>query len=188
VCRNWISSPTPAAARTTNCLQTPPSRQAALRAITGAGFARGPELPARQQVTRRFRRSLLERIRGGAAHAEVAREERTTRHYCTGWKRLLHRGVRWRSEERVSSLPSSSRGRSPFTFLGNYTQVAGTRRPPRDGARALAGPPGKRSAWRRRRRVVRADLCERTDVALISLDKSPGPHRCGPMPERKGAM
>jgi transposase len=39
-----------------------------------------PELPARQRVTRRFRRRLFERVRGGAAHAEVAREERTTRY------------------------------------------------------------------------------------------------------------
>jgi transposase len=39
-----------------------------------------PELPARQQVTRRFREHLFERVRGGAAHAEVAREEHTTRY------------------------------------------------------------------------------------------------------------
>ncbi|HEY6778908.1 MAG TPA: transposase family protein, partial [Thermoleophilaceae bacterium] len=39
-----------------------------------------PELPARRRVTRRFRRRLLERVRGGAAHAGVAREERTTRY------------------------------------------------------------------------------------------------------------
>jgi transposase len=39
-----------------------------------------PELPARQRVTTRFRRRLLERVRGGAAHAEVAREEYTTRY------------------------------------------------------------------------------------------------------------
>jgi transposase len=38
------------------------------------------ELPVRQRVTRRFRRRLLERVRQGAAHAEVAREERTTRY------------------------------------------------------------------------------------------------------------
>ena len=31
-------------------------------------------------MTRRFRRRLFERVRGGAAHAEVAREERTTRY------------------------------------------------------------------------------------------------------------
>ena len=39
-----------------------------------------PELPARQRVTARFRRRLLERVRGGAAHAEVAREEQTSRY------------------------------------------------------------------------------------------------------------
>jgi transposase len=39
-----------------------------------------PELPARQRVSRRFRERLCERICGGAAHAEVARCERTTRY------------------------------------------------------------------------------------------------------------
>ena len=39
-----------------------------------------PELPARQRVTARFRAWLSERVRGGAAHAEVAREEHTTRY------------------------------------------------------------------------------------------------------------
>lgn len=39
-----------------------------------------PELPARQQVSRRFREHLFERVRGGAAHAEVAREEHTSRY------------------------------------------------------------------------------------------------------------
>jgi transposase len=38
------------------------------------------ELAARQRVTRRFRLRLGERVRGGGAHAEVAREERTTRY------------------------------------------------------------------------------------------------------------
>jgi transposase len=47
----------------------------------GRTFAEShPELPARQRVTRRFRRRLLERVRGGAAHAEVARDESTTRY------------------------------------------------------------------------------------------------------------
>jgi transposase len=39
-----------------------------------------PELPARQRVTRRFRDYLFERVRGGGAHAEVARDEQTTRY------------------------------------------------------------------------------------------------------------
>jgi transposase len=42
-----------------------------------------PELPARQRVTERFRRRLRVRVTGGAAHAEVAREEQTTRYQVT---------------------------------------------------------------------------------------------------------
>jgi transposase len=38
------------------------------------------QLPARQRVTERFRARLAERVADGAAHAEVAREERTTRY------------------------------------------------------------------------------------------------------------
>jgi transposase len=60
-----------------------------------------PELPARQRVTRRFRSRLLERVRGGAAHAEVAREEDTTRYqvaraFRAGW----HGQLASRSEAR----------------------------------------------------------------------------------------
>jgi transposase len=39
-----------------------------------------PELPARQRVTARFRRRLRERVRGGGAHAVVARVEQSTRY------------------------------------------------------------------------------------------------------------
>jgi transposase len=39
-----------------------------------------PELPSRQRVSARFRRRLFERCREGAAHAEVARDEQTTRY------------------------------------------------------------------------------------------------------------
>jgi transposase len=39
-----------------------------------------PQLPARQRVTARFRTRLAERVVGGAAHAEVAHEERTSRY------------------------------------------------------------------------------------------------------------
>jgi transposase len=38
------------------------------------------QLPARQRVTARFRARLAERVVGGAAHAEVAREEHTSRY------------------------------------------------------------------------------------------------------------
>jgi transposase len=37
-------------------------------------------LPSRQRVSTRFRAHLFERCRGGGAHAEVARDERTSRH------------------------------------------------------------------------------------------------------------
>ena len=39
-----------------------------------------PQLPPRQRVTRRFRQRLLERVRAGGAHAEVASQEDTTRY------------------------------------------------------------------------------------------------------------
>jgi transposase len=39
-----------------------------------------PQLPTRQRVTARFRERLAERVVDGAAHAEVAREERTSRY------------------------------------------------------------------------------------------------------------
>ena len=39
-----------------------------------------PELPPRQRVTHRFGKHLFERVRRGGAHAEVARDERTTRY------------------------------------------------------------------------------------------------------------
>jgi transposase len=38
-----------------------------------------PAMPSRQRVTARFRRRLFERCREGAAHAELARDEHTTR-------------------------------------------------------------------------------------------------------------
>ena len=47
-----------------------------------------PGLPARQRVTDRFRRRLRERVSGGAAHAEVARDEQTTRHHVARAFRL----------------------------------------------------------------------------------------------------
>jgi transposase len=61
-----------------------------------------PELPARQRVTRRFRRRLFERVRGGAAHAEVAREERTTRYQVA---RAFGAGMEDELEARRESRP-----------------------------------------------------------------------------------
>jgi transposase len=49
--------------------------------VCGCTFTeRHEELPSRQRVTRRFRRRLFERAGEGAAHAEVARAEATTRY------------------------------------------------------------------------------------------------------------
>jgi transposase len=39
-----------------------------------------PAMPSRQRVSTRFRRHLFARCEGGAAHAEVARDERTSRY------------------------------------------------------------------------------------------------------------
>lgn len=39
-----------------------------------------PALPSRQRVSARFRSHLFERVQGGGAHAEVARDERTSRY------------------------------------------------------------------------------------------------------------
>jgi transposase len=61
-----------------------------------------PELPARQRVTRRFRRRLFERVRGGAAHAEVAREESTTRYQVA---RAFGTGTEDELEARRESRP-----------------------------------------------------------------------------------
>jgi transposase len=49
--------------------------------VCGCTFTeRHEELPSRQRVTRRFRRRLFARASEGAAHAEVARAEETTRY------------------------------------------------------------------------------------------------------------
>jgi transposase len=55
-----------------------------------------PELPSRQRVSARFRAHLFDRCRGGAAHLEIARDERTTcyqinRAFAVGGDELLAR-------------------------------------------------------------------------------------------------
>jgi transposase len=55
-----------------------------------------PALPSRQRVSARFRAQLFERCRGGAAHLEIARDERTTcyrvnRAFAVGGDELLAR-------------------------------------------------------------------------------------------------
>jgi transposase len=64
-----------------------------------------PALPSRQRVSARFRARLFERCRGGGAHAEVAREERTTRYqvdraFQVGGDQLLA----WRESRPVRRL------------------------------------------------------------------------------------
>ena len=46
------------------------------------------EAPSRQRLTRRFRARLAERVRSGGAHAEIAREERTSRYQVTRSMRI----------------------------------------------------------------------------------------------------
>lgn len=55
-----------------------------------------PALPSRQRVSARFRRHLFERCRGGGAHLEIARDERTScyqvnRAFAVGGDELLAR-------------------------------------------------------------------------------------------------
>jgi transposase len=72
-----------------------------------------PQLPTRQRVSARFRARLFDRVRGGAAHAEVAREEETTRYqvtraFCAGAEELeAGRGLR---APRRLSLDEAQRG------------------------------------------------------------------------------
>lgn len=66
-----------------------------------------PALPPRQRVSRRFRRHLFERTREGAAHAEVARLERTSRYqvaraFSEGADELLAEGARVLPARRLS--------------------------------------------------------------------------------------
>jgi transposase len=74
-----------------------------------------PQLPARQRVSARFRTRLFDRVRGGAAHAEVAREEDTTRYqvtraFCAGAAELEAgrglRPVRWLSLDEAQRGPN----------------------------------------------------------------------------------
>jgi transposase len=46
------------------------------------------EAPARQRLTRRFRARLAERARSGGAHAEIAREEQTSRYHVSRAMRI----------------------------------------------------------------------------------------------------
>ena len=63
--------------RTTPCWR---KRRLRCRACGRSFSEQHAQLSTRQRVTKRSRRHLFVRVRGGAAHSEVAREERTTRY------------------------------------------------------------------------------------------------------------
>jgi transposase len=60
------------------------------------------QAPPRQRVTRRFRARLAERARSGGAHAEIAREERTTRYHVSRAMRIAAAQAIW---SRSRALP-----------------------------------------------------------------------------------
>jgi transposase len=62
------------------------------------------ELPTRQRVTRRFRARLAERVVDGAAHAEVARQERTSRYQVARAFAGLARGLECGTQRRPRRL------------------------------------------------------------------------------------
>jgi transposase len=61
----------------------------------------------RQRLTGRFRDRLAERVRSGGAHAEIAREERTTRYQVT-------RALRIAAAEAIASRPAALPRRLSF--------------------------------------------------------------------------
>ncbi|HST54725.1 MAG TPA: ISL3 family transposase, partial [Solirubrobacteraceae bacterium] len=65
-------------------------RRFCCRVCRGTFTESHPAIAARQRVTVRFRGWLLERVRGGGAHAEVAREEQTTRYQVSRAFRESH--------------------------------------------------------------------------------------------------
>jgi hypothetical protein len=99
-----------------------------------------PELPARQRVTRRFRRRLFARVRGGATHAKVRRWERTTRYQV---QRAFRAG--W---GRVRRAPRGAAGAAAVARRGPA--------PPRPGARYGRLRPRPRARRGRARRALTA--------------------------------
>jgi len=62
-----------------------------------------PELPRRQQVTRRFRGELCGRTGEGGAHAEIARTEKTTRYQV---RRAFEDGAKWALDRCEKASPT----------------------------------------------------------------------------------
>jgi transposase len=124
-----------------------------------------PQLPSRQRVSARFRARLFERCRGGGAHAEVAREEQTTRYQVSrafqiggdALQRARERGV-----PRRLSLDEAAR-RRPKVLATVVCDL--------DGRRVIEVLDGHS------RRVVERYLrslpqAERRQIELVSIDPS----------------
>jgi Transposase len=88
-----------------------------------------PELPPRQRVTRRFRRRLSERVRTGAAHAEVAREESTSRYQVARAFREAAAELTDRGERpRVRRLSLDEASRRPATSWPRWAPTSTAKR------------------------------------------------------------
>jgi hypothetical protein len=93
-----------------------------------------PELPARQRVTARFHRRLLERVRGGGAHAEVAREEQTSRYQVARAFRdardqleiadVARPPRRLRSMRPITAAAASSRPSCPISIAAAWSRCS----------------------------------------------------------------
>lgn len=124
-----------------------------------------PQLPSRQRVSARFRARLFDRCcRDGAAHAEVARDEHTTRYqvqraYLEGGNELL----RWREARlpRRLSLDEAHHRRNQelATIVSDLDRrrVVGAGRPQ---------PPGRRAYLRS------LSEAERQAIEVVSIDPS----------------
>jgi hypothetical protein len=92
-------------------------------------------------VTARFRRRLLEGVRDGAAHAEVAREEQTSRYQVA---RAFGDGRDQRRAARMADLPRRCRSMRPITAAaaaGSASCSPTTRSSPKPGVSGRPSAP-----------------------------------------------
>jgi hypothetical protein len=123
-----------------------------------------PELPARQRVTRRFRRRLFERVRAGAAHAEVARCERTTRYQVARAFRASAGDELEQVARRLGLNVNEDATAQDGQWPAPAANAQGHRRDAKIKARSAActreesggGAPAERSAATKQRRAARA--------------------------------
>jgi transposase len=124
-----------------------------------------PALPSRQRVSARFRRHLFERCRGGGAHLEIARDERTScyqvnRAFAVGGDQLLAR--REQGPPRRLSLDEAHhrRGRELATVVSDL-----------DRRRVIEVLPGcQRKVIERWLAALPDDL--KTAIEVVSIDPS----------------